>query len=526
MSITNEAKVRVKLDGTEAEVSIGELARSIQAAMNKATNEAKKAQSAFSKLGEFSQKFFFTVKSFGMVFNSLSRLSRMAFDAGKQAGGNAEQFQRFSKSVERLKIQGGNLINVFLSPLMNLTSRLAEYLETLNQKTVMMIGSMGLAAVTVAKLIPVIRSLGVTSKVSLGWIGLIITAVAGLYTAWQTNFGGIQDSIRSLWDIMVQFYEKTTNWAELIGNIFKSLGDVIHMVLSGKITDLQGALVLFFASLSAKLDIQFKKFKTDVAKITTPVFGAMGEDAGSAFASGFETGIIDNGMKERKGWRRFEKEMRKLDKTMRKIASGKFMGDEGTEDAQKEDSPFEVWKQSLEETALTAKTVFETIGSSISTLADRITAAIFGAKIRLQDLWKSIAQDFVKLFIEEILKQIAIKLVTGILALLALFDKAKNDKMAIRIGQDYARLFTQGVMQGLNPQGLALSMAGGGSVGFNDSNIVSAINQTNAKLGVLANIGSPVVNNHISSRQLYDAVRWERNKELTRRGKEVNNSLF
>jgi len=37
---------------------------------------------------------------------------------------------------------------------------------------------------------------------------------------------------------------------------------------------------------------------------------------------------------------------------------------------------------------------------------------------------------------------------------------------------------------------------------------------------------SPTVNNNISSRQLYNAVKFEREKDLIRRGRDINNNLF
>ena len=103
---------------------------------------------------------------------------------------------------------------------------------------------------------------------------------------------------------------------------------------------------------------------------------------------------------------------------------------------------------SLNTMGLTAQNVAMSIQAAMYRLSSRIVDAMFDARTSFQDIWKDIAKDFLRLFVQEVLKQIAILAVKVVLQM-ALFDKYENDRMAERVGQDYARYFSKGVLDGL-----------------------------------------------------------------------------
>lgn len=80
-------------------------------------------------------------------------------------------------------------------------------------------------------------------------------------------------------------------------------------------------------------------------------------------------------------------------------------------------------------------------------------------KTRAKTIFGQIAQDFFQFFVQEILRQVAVILVTKLLKLLHIFDVAANDRMAMQMGKDYAKFFTQGVISGINKANLSGSMA-------------------------------------------------------------------
>jgi len=99
---------------------------------------------------------------------------------------------------------------------------------------------------------------------------------------------------------------------------------------------------------------------------------------------------------------------------------------------------------------LTIENVNAVMLGGIQRLSHGIAEAMFGTRKKLGDIFKGIAIDFVSLVVEEILKNIAKILVPKILALFAIFDKYQNDRMAERVGRDYARYFTKGALVEFN----------------------------------------------------------------------------
>jgi hypothetical protein len=103
-----------------------------------------------------------------------------------------------------------------------------------------------------------------------------------------------------------------------------------------------------------------------------------------------------------------------------------------------------------------------------SAVTKNIAAWVDGSA-KLRDIWKNMAADFARLFIQQILDDVAIKLIGdiaggGILgALGSLFDTKANDDMAETQGRDFAMHFTKGVTGGL--EGMAGVLAGGAPEG-------------------------------------------------------------
>ena len=67
MSVTNEATIRVKIDGKQAEVSVKDLGKAISTTMRKANEEGKKLKSSFDKIGGMAEKFYFSMQSLKML---------------------------------------------------------------------------------------------------------------------------------------------------------------------------------------------------------------------------------------------------------------------------------------------------------------------------------------------------------------------------------------------------------------------------------------------------------------------------
>ena len=102
----------------------------------------------------------------------------------------------------------------------------------------------------------------------------------------------------------------------------------------------------------------------------------------------------------------------------------------------------------------TAEDFADTMRPAINNVVD----IVMGGKNRLKEIFKQMAKDYIAEFIGEILIATALA-VLKLLAQLAIFDKRENDMMAMRVGRDYARFFTQGVFEELSTGELARAMA-------------------------------------------------------------------
>lgn len=112
----------------------------------------------------------------------------------------------------------------------------------------------------------------------------------------------------------------------------------------------------------------------------------------------------------------------------------------------------------------------DTMMGYINKYQDMLIDGMLQGQIDLKNIFRNMAGDFLKLFIDQILRDVKLALVAKLIKMLALFDKRANDLMVIQMGRDYARYFQQGVFEGMDFGGLAGGMArgmlppGGGAV--------------------------------------------------------------
>jgi len=94
-----------------------------------------------------------------------------------------------------------------------------------------------------------------------------------------------------------------------------------------------------------------------------------------------------------------------------------------------------------------ASDALNAIDSGMWRVADGLVAAMGGAKVNLAKIFKSIADDFVRIFLKYILDQ-TIAYVAKLVVTLIFFDKPVNDMMAYRSGQDFVKFFSGGIDNG------------------------------------------------------------------------------
>lgn len=108
----------------------------------------------------------------------------------------------------------------------------------------------------------------------------------------------------------------------------------------------------------------------------------------------------------------------------------------------------------------------EIIMGAVNKMADNLVDVMLGGKNRLKEIWRAAAVDFLKFFVEEILKLAAAKLIVGLISILSkIFDTRANDMMAMEQGRHFAEYFTQGVLGGIGEANLGRKMAERISIG-------------------------------------------------------------
>lgn len=133
----------------------------------------------------------------------------------------------------------------------------------------------------------------------------------------------------------------------------------------------------------------------------------------------------------------------------------------------------EVFGDSNQQIVLSGRTTTVAVARSWTLLSNSMEAAMGGAinfilgqwawlQSESKNIWDAMAKDFVKYFIDEILKRVAGKLVGGILDILShIFDTPANDRMAMKQGQDFADYFYRGAVQHAQSRNWAQAMTSG-----------------------------------------------------------------
>ena len=415
----------------------------------------------------------------------------------------AGSMQQFSNAVGDLKEKGGDLLKIFIIPAVKLITPLVDALNSMDKSVLMMIGTAGLAAGTVFKVvIPAMKAFGVASKSALGWVGLIVAAVELLYVAWDTNFMGIRDVVDVVWRYIKGFYEYIKGFLKTIGNSLWALGEILigaftfdkAKILSGW-ENLKKSLVDGWndtmSNIQEAITDKGVKPPDPLPEKTLEAFDNAGNQAGKAFQKGFlqgktqATGLVGGirGIRSIEVPERLE-EVEEVEKTTTKLGDA-----------------YKTYVDGLENMKITSVDAINTMFAGFDALSRGIVDAMFGAQVKFREIFKNIAKDFMKLFIDEILRMVVKILVPKMISLLTLFDVRKNDMMAERIGRDYAKYFTQGVIKGMKGANLAGAMAGVGG-------------------------GAPNVSVNIGADRLYNAVVAGKNRDNIRRGVGTNREAF
>jgi hypothetical protein len=514
MAITNEARIKVVIDGKEAEVSVAELGNAMKGAFQKANSEGQKVQSSLRSIGQLAEKFFFTYNSLKIIGGGISRL--MQLDKV-----NVVAVDNFRKAWEDVKNKIGEALRLAIIPMFEALTPLIQSIASLDSKTVALIGSVSIMGITLMRLIPILRTLGITSKAAMGWIGLVIIALEALYTAYQTNFLGIGDFIRKAGALYVAYWKITVNFVKSIGDLFNSLYEIIHGFFSRNWIELASGYTEMTKLISDNLVFALEEiYKT----ISNPDWGKAkeaGKKIGQAIGSGITEGLMMPGNTDVTGGVRGLPKMELIGKVEEVKDQFKIIWTAADE-----------FNKKLMEMGDIGSLSFNIILESLNKISVGINQSLWGMKVKFKDIWKSIAMDFTQIFINKILSDIAQLLIPKILKLLAFFDKTQNDAMAVRVGGDYAKYFMRGVMGGLNPSALTSSLAYAGAGAFSDTNIVRQLAMSNKQLTMInnqlagANGRSPVLNVTISEKEIYGAVNSQRAKEKIRLGEDINSRNF
>jgi hypothetical protein len=120
-------------------------------------------------------------------------------------------------------------------------------------------------------------------------------------------------------------------------------------------------------------------------------------------------------------------------------------------------------KKGLNELSTLSKGFASAIGKSASKGIDNISEELWKLRVETSSVFGNMAQDFVFYFIDEVLRQVAQKLVTKLLIMLKLFDVPANDRMAMQMGRDYGTYFTRGAVEAMTAG--AAEMAGAAAFG-------------------------------------------------------------
>jgi len=435
---------------------------------------------------------------------------------------DSEKIAQLAASKENLRITIGRLLNNFL-PLLDTGRKFLDWINNLNPKVITTVASLGLMVAVIAKVKMALISMQIAAG-PVGWalaaIGLAASVLIPLLIKTKKEFNDLSGainqfeqtiskySIDTLKDQLIILEQQAEVEARAIERLEEDMDKYRKVVADNpnfKFAKTQlKQIEQAYESHNKKLNeimaqkdsiiTEMNQRMVTAAQSIIPEIEKAGEVAGEAFYTGFDKGIDKAEKDERKGWRKFEKEMRKLKRAIEGIDEG-FENDNGVA---REETPFEAWKRSLNDMQDIAKQSFDVIGNSMQMLSDRLTQALFNTKTKFKDLWVAMAMDFTRIFVNYVIAE------------LAKFLAFKVFGNLLNIG-----------LPGAGSVVSAVAAPIGGSIAgvSNLENQLVALNRNVQRI-------SPTVNNNISSRQLYNAVKFEREKDLIRRGKDINNSLF
>lgn len=98
--ISNEATIRVRINGKDAEVSIKDLGKVIDTTMKKARDSVKKTKSTIDKLGDFSQKFFFAYNSLRTITSGINSFISASDKQEKAVAGVAQVMKSMGRYTD------------------------------------------------------------------------------------------------------------------------------------------------------------------------------------------------------------------------------------------------------------------------------------------------------------------------------------------------------------------------------------------------------------------------------------------
>lgn len=441
-------------------------------------------------------------------------MSERMKEFGDVALTDAEKAKQFAATLENAKLAGGQLLNLFLMPLIELVTPISQGLQLLNDSTKMMIGTVGIAIATLWKLIPALKAIGITSKFALGPIGLVIAALELFYTAYKTNFLGARDAIKKTWEYIKGFWNFIKNWAKSFGELFSSVGKIIKYAFTGQFSKIVDEFKNITGMMKDNWTSAFDgiKEKTDQALITGPnsvvkQFRTAGVQARKMFQMGLTgTDNVSGGVRGVNT----EFELPFVDK-IRDAAVA----------IRETKSAWDGFKTWIFDTQIMAFQLFDVIQSGMQALSRRLVDALLDTKTKFKDIWEAMAKDFLTIFVEELMRMLAQRsLISGLFS--GLFSALMGG-----LGSIFSGFLGGGA--GAGAMDLTWLFFGLGKNGGSTPIVREMKNQRSelkAIRGLLTNLKGPTVINQIGSRQLYTGMKTEREVDLIRRGGEINRSFF
>lgn len=168
--------------------------------------------------------------------------------------------------IEEIQAKFGQLYLQIKNIVFEVAAPLVDFLLSMDQSTLQFTATLGALLAAGLKIGPMIKGidagvklLGVSIKGALGWIGLIVAAVAALYTAYKTNFMGIGDALDTFWR-----YTKA---------VFSAAGEVIKVFME-RVKGYFGSFKEMFLGL---VTLDFSRIKAGFKGLTDSLASGWGE---------------------------------------------------------------------------------------------------------------------------------------------------------------------------------------------------------------------------------------------------------